>query len=187
MRIVFNPNIKDVYDGYTEAVETVALDISERYFDIYSKLDEIKSVAITLIKAPEEELASFNELYANAQAAYNRVSAILIEFIGERAFWKRQLIIANKIYNRAKNYLLTSDEIKNLRNKILQEARVEDELYLIVSLVATIKGTLDDIKDMVEIAIAKKEELDNAIMNMNRQQRITESLIGLGYPVKPHR
>jgi len=38
-------------------------------------------------------------------------------------------------------------------------------------------------KDMIEIANIQKDKLDNAITNMSRQQRVTESLIGLGYPV----
>jgi len=187
MQITFNPNIKDVFDGYIESIEAISLEVSDRYFNIQKRLDEVKAISVVLMKTPEEEMVKFNELYANAQASYSRVSSILIDFIGERAFWKRQLIMANKIYNRAKNYLLTTDTLKNLRNKSLQEARVEDELYLVASLISTIKGALEDIKDMVEIAVVKKEELDNAITNMNRQQRIVESLIGLGYHVRTNR
>jgi len=187
MQITFNPNIKDIYDGYIESIEAISLEVTDRYFNIQQRLDEVHNISVVLMKTPEEEMVQFNSLYAEAQANYSRISSILIDFIGERAFWKRQLVLAGKIYNRAKNYLLTSDELKNLRNKVLQEARVENDLYLVVSLMSTVKGALEDIKDMVEIATVKKEELDNAIMNMNRQQRIVESLIGLGYQVRARR
>jgi len=186
MKILFNPNLKEVYDGYLATVDELSIDIKTRSFDLYSKLNELKEISVELLKDPEQHMVAFNELYAEAQSRYNRVCAILIEIIQEKSYWKRMYLITDKVFKRASNFLLTTDEVSSLRNQILQEAKVESELHLIVSLNKICKAVLEDMKDMIEIANIQKDKLNNAITNMSRQQRVTESLIGLGYPVGTH-
>ena len=139
-----------------------------------------------LLKDPEEHMVAFNNLYAEAQSRYNRVCGILIDFIQEKSYWKRMYLITDKVFKRARNFLLITEAVRTLRNQNLQEAKVESELYLILSLTNICKIVVEDMKDMIEIATIQKDKLDNAITNMSRQQRVTDSLIGLGYPVRTH-
>jgi len=186
MQILYNPNLSEFYDGYTVTVEALSVEILERNFNLYDTLEELKAINVELLKNPEEQMVSFNNLYAEAQGSYNRVCSIMMELIQERTYWKRTYIITNKIFERARSYLLTTDEVKTLKNQTLQEAKVSSELHLILSLVNICKIVLEDMKDMIEIGNMQKDKLNNAITNMSRQQRVTESLIGLGYPVKTH-
>lgn len=187
MKIIYNPNLNDVYEGYLGIVEDLSIEIMLKSSNLYEKLKELKDIKIELLRDPEEQMVSFNELYAEAQSRYNRVCSILIEFIQEKTYWKRMYLTTDKVFSRARSYLLTTDTVSDLRNQNLQEAKVATELHLILSLVNICKISLEDMKDMIEIANIKKDKLDNAITNMSRQQRVTESLIGLGYPVKTSR
>jgi len=183
MKILYNPNLKEVYDGYLETVDELSIDIKTRSFDLYNKSNELKAISIELLKDPEEHMVAFNNLYAEAQSRYNRVCSILIDIIQEKSYWKRMHLTTDTVFKRARSYLLTTDEVSTLRNQNLQEAKVSAELHLILTLNSICKTVLDDMKDMIEIANIQKDKLDNAITNMSRQQRVTESLIGLGYPV----
>lgn len=187
MQILYNPDLSEFYKGYTIAVEDLSMEILERNFNLYERLKELKAISVELLRDPEAQMASFNNLYAEAQSRYNRVCSILIDFIQERTYWKRAYIITNKVFDRARSYLLTTEEIKTLKNQNLQEAKVSSELHLILSLINICKIALEDMKDMIEIGNMQKDKLNNAITNMSRQQRVTESLIGLGYPVKTHK
>ena len=187
MKILFNPNLQDVFDGYSETVDELTLEIGMRSFDLYDKANELKNIDVELLRDPEAQMYAFNNLYAEAQSRYSRVCSILMDIIQEKSYWKRMHLVTDKIFKRARSYLLTTDEVSSLRNQNLQEAKVENELRLIMSLVNICKIALEDMKDMIEIANIQKDKLDNAITNMSRQQRVTESLIGLGYPVRTHK
>lgn len=187
MKALFNPDIKEVFNGYTEAVEGIASEIQDHAFSYDDELVEITSMNVKLLKAPEEDMAGLNALYEQAQSYYSRTCSILISFITERRFWKKLEIKSDKLYARSRSYLLTTEDLKNLRNQSLQEAQVDNTLQLLSSLVAIIKGSLSDVKELIEIAQIKLDELNNAITNLSRQQRVNESLIGLGYPVRTRR
>jgi hypothetical protein len=184
MKILYNPNLQEVYEGYTQAVEDLSYNIYTHYFVFEDVVKEIEDMRVKLLRAPEDDMASFNTLYAEAQSYHSRACGVLISFIDERRFWRRLEIIGDKLYARSRNFLLGTPEIQDLRNQALQNAKVDSKLQLLLSLISVITGALSDMKDLIEIVQVKIDELNNIITNMSRQQRVTESLIGLGYPVR---
>jgi t-SNARE complex subunit (syntaxin) len=80
--------------------------------------------------------------------------------------------------------LTSREDIKGLRNKELQEAKVQEEVPELADLEEMIDSVIDDLDLMIDIVKEKKEELDKANTNLSRQQKVVESMIGLGYSVK---
>lgn len=171
-------------DEYISQVETLLKDIKNRVFDFQGELDEIRSITVELSSSPEESLDEFNNQYALLTAYVHRVASILIEVYAEKSYWQEFKSRSNSLYWRARNYLLTHrEDIKKLRNKELQEASVHQEIPELVRISDYVDRKLQTLDTLISIFKEKKEALDKANSNISRQQKVVESLIGLGHPV----
>jgi septal ring factor EnvC (AmiA/AmiB activator) len=174
----------DVVPNYTNDVIELAEGLSLLSFSFDLELSEIKSMKVKLMEDPENSLADFNILYSKIQSYQSRITSILIDILEEKSTWQRWNRKANAIYKKGKNFLLsTNEDIKKLRNKEMQEAYIDNMLPELVKLKDSIDDVLEDIDSLKDIVYEKKEEMDKVNTNISRQQRVVESMIGLGYPV----
>jgi hypothetical protein len=166
-------------------LESLIAEIQERDYTFEGELDEIQSIKVMLKENPESDITEFNNLYSFVQSHVSRVAEIYISLLREKGVWQRYKARSKRLYRKASNRLLTSrEDIKSLRNKELQEAKVQEEVPELADLEEMIDGIIDDLDLMIDIVKEKKEELDKANTNLSRQQKVVESMIGLGYSVK---
>ncbi len=176
--------VEGFYEKYIEDVLMIAEVVQTYSFNFNTELKEIQDMKFHLEEMPEEAIADFNILYAQVQSYQSRVTSLIIELYKERAKWQAQKRQLARIYKKMHNFILSTDEkIQKLRNKELQEASVDLQLKEVVDLKDYIDGVLEDISWIRDSLVEKKDELDKANVNLSRQQRIIESMIGLGYPV----
>jgi hypothetical protein len=166
-------------------LESLIAEIQERDYTFEGELDEIQSIKVMLKENPESDITEFNNLYSFVQSHVSRVAEIYISLLREKGVWQRYKARSKRLYRKARNRLLTTrEDIKSLRNKELQEAKVQEEVPELADLEELIDSVIDDLDLMIDIVKEKKEELDKANTNLSRQQKVVESMIGLGYSVK---
>jgi len=167
----FDPVVEDlINDVYTEA------------YDFTEDYREVMSLRMDLYENPEEGLAELGTQYAEVQAFVSRVTNILTEILVKRSTWRIYKSRIDQIYIRARNHYFIHDvTVKSLRNKELQEAAVQERIPHIMTMMNFIDRVAADLKDLLEIVREKKDEFDKINVNINRQQKIVESLISLGY------
>jgi|YelNatPaOPRAMG01_1025707.scaffolds.fasta_scaffold00080_53 hypothetical protein len=167
---------------YEEDLVFLIKEIQERQSMIYKvPYEELDEINVVLDSVPEESIDKFNEKYSYIQACYNRVSYILMQVKKEMKIWNYFRNRVNTLYRKAKNLLLVNNpDIKNLRNKELQEAAIQSELSALVDLVEGLDSIMEDLKFDSDIVTLKLDTLDKANLNLNRQQKIVENEIMLG-------
>jgi len=163
---------------------SLIVEISEQSFDFNSQMNEIEAMQVKLDKNPEEDVAGMNELYAVVQTHLSRASNIHISILRERGKWQRYNSQLKRMYKQKEIDLLSGDDkIKALKNKELQAAAVQKTMPEVVKLMGVVDGVLSDLEALIDIVKEKQESLMNVNVNLSRQQRNVESLIGLNYPV----
>jgi hypothetical protein len=169
-------------EEYVNDFISLITEIDERQKRMYSvPYEELDSLSIELDSYPEENIEKFNEKYAYVQSLYFRVSFVLMEIKKELKDWNFLKSKVMTLYRRAKNLLLISKpDIKNLRNKELQEAAIQLELSDIVDVLESVDSVIQSLKFDFDIVSLKLDALDKANLNLNRQQKILEDEIMLG-------
>jgi peptidoglycan hydrolase CwlO-like protein len=174
--------------GAINKVEDLILEVSNQEFSFANDIQEILDMDFKLRPDPDNGMDEFNDLYAKVTSYQSRVAAIIIQIYREKAVWQKFYNRAKSMYRKNRNTLLgTHDEIRALRNKELQESAVQELIPELTDVKELIEDVLEDIDLLVTTVEEKKEELDKANTNLSRQQRVVESLIGLGHRVTPHR
>ena len=171
----------------SDLVEVVQ-EIQERNYSFDKEIQEIASISFSLQKDPQEDVVTFNELYAFVQSHLSRVAAIVIDIYREKAWWQKRYHRIKRLYLKARTLMLhTRSEIKALKNKELQEAAIHEEIREVVDLMSIIENVIDDLELSIDMVTVKREELDKANTNLSRQQKVLDTLVGLGYPVHARR
>jgi len=160
-------------------------DIEERQQLIYNTpYLEIDDISFSLSTTPEDDINSFNEKYSYIQSHCNRVSDIFIQIKKELRIWSSYKNRLKILYRKARNLLLTTKpEIKALKNKELQEAAVQTSLETLVDLMDGLDIVIEELEYDADIVSIKMANLDKANVNLNRQQKVVEDMIGLNGPV----
>jgi hypothetical protein len=170
---------------YEDRLVELTEEIVERQKIVYQvPYEELNSIYANLDPNPDIDIALFNENYAYIQSQHNRVCKILSDIKQEYKIWQMFLGEAQILYKKAKNNILANtEEIRALRNKELQEAALQEKIPELVDLVDKLELIVDDMKEDIGIVEIKANLLDKANTNLNRQQKIVEDEIGLGYKV----
>jgi hypothetical protein len=174
-------------DLFSDDLELLVQEVGNQSYYFDSVLQEIKDMIFIITEDPENDFVSFNNLYAKVTAYFSRASSILISIETERAVWQKFHSRAKRMYKLKENIFLQDEVIQALRNKELQKATVESRMPEVVRMKILIEDVLDNLTGIAAIVKIKCDELDKACTNLNRQQRVVESMIGLGYPVNVKR
>ena len=189
MQLTFNTNelFHPLADHVPILLEIVQ-GIQQREYSFDPEIEEVRKLTPHLEEAPEDDVAGFNTLYSVLQAYQSRTASIMFSVLQEKAWWIQQLHHVKRSYKRARAVLLhTRPEIKELRNKELQDAAISEEINEIVQLMSFLEDVIEDLELTVELLQVKQTDLEKANTNLSRQQKIVESLIGLGDPVRARR
>jgi hypothetical protein len=174
MKITFD-TVEHPLEECIEEVELLVVDINSRDYSFEAELDEIQGMKVQLSETPEQDITQFNLLYAQLQASISRVAEVLIRVIREKGYWQKLKARSRRLLRKARNRLLTTrDDIKSLRNKELQEAKVQEEVPELADTDELIENVIDDLDLIIEIVKEKKEELDKANVNISRQQKVVD-------------
>jgi hypothetical protein len=161
-------------------------EVRNRNYSFDKELSEVSNIKISLDEAPQDDVVGMNKLYAEIQAYQSRTSAIIMDIYREKAWWQQCYFRAKRLYRKARGVLLnTREDVKKLKNKELQEAAIHEEIRELVDLVDILDQVIEDLDLSIALVSVKKEELDKANTNLSRQQKAIDTLVGLGYPVKP--
>lgn len=175
--------MSDLLNLYQEQIEELTVQVTEKGYDFSYVMEELSSIQLSLLDHPEENLFEFNVLYATLQSHVSRVTNIILDLRAEKQFWissfKYQV---DKLFYKLRFNLLSSRiDIKALKTQELREAAISTELESIVEIRDIIEKAISDIDYLIKQCEIKRDDLDKANTNMSRQQRVIESLIGLGY------
>jgi len=182
------PDLLDVSDE--EAVAIILEEIRQQSFDFTRDLAEIRQIDFRLDAHPEDDVVGFNELYAAVQAHHSRVTKILMQLYREKGIWQRYRSRVKLYLRRKRNFILagfTPVQLKQLKTKEVIEATIQERMPQWFDLMDRIEGVLEDLELLIDTAVLKRDELLNANVNMSRQQKAVETLIGLQYPVSARR
>jgi chromosome segregation ATPase len=181
MVITILGNIFHPLEDCLPMLQILVAEIQERQEIMYKvPFEELNSIKFTLDSTPEEDIPGFNEKYASIQSHISRVSSILIEAKREIKYWNEYKSRLKSLYVRAKNNLLiNTSEIKELRNKEMQESAIQERIPDLVRLLEGLDIIIDSLESDIDIIRIKKEEIDSANVNLNRQQKVIEDMIGL--------
>ncbi len=183
------PKIKVVNDNIIyHPIESCIPDLAELLKDIYERqkvmyrvpYDEVNNINVDLDSSPDDEITVFNEKYAFVQSQSNRIISIIIDLRQELKIWKSLRARLSIFYKKARNFLLVKrPEIKTLRNKELQEAALQNELYDLTDVVNGVDSIIEELEDDLDILKLKKENLDSVNINLSRQQKVVEDMMAL--------
>ena len=187
MKFSYDENLSETHALFSDDLELLVQEVSNRNYQFDAEIREIKEMVFTISEDPEENMISFNSLYARVTSYYSRACYILIAIESEKAVWQKFKSRASRMYRIQENTLLQDEAIQSLRNKELQKATVETRIPDIVRMKILVEDVLDSLSTLSSIVKIKCDELDKAATNLNRQQRVIESMIGLGYQVKVRR
>lgn len=176
MNIKITGSITYPIESYVSDLLSLVDEIKNRHLTIYKvPYDEIDGINFTLSENPDEDIAIFNNKYAYVQSYISRLAYILIQLKKELRVWNSIIGRLNVLYKKARNLLLINKpDIKSLRNKELQEAAIQNELSDLVSLIDEVNLIIDELNYDYDIVMIKKDTLDRANLNLNRQQKIVE-------------
>ena len=181
------PKIK-IVESINHPIESCVPDLVKLLQEIYQRqeimyqvpYEEITNINVELDSSPDEDISVFNNKYAFVQSQCNRVVSILIDLKQELKRWQ---IFKNRVdifYRKARNLLLIErPEIKNLKNKELQEAATQNELSDLKDIVDGVDNVIEELEHDVDIVKLKKENLESVNVNLNRQQKVVEDMMAL--------
>ena len=108
---------------------------------------------------------------------------------GDFDLTKAQEILENDHYGLkdVKDRIVEYLAVRKLKNKELQEAYVHEQVSELVDVKELIEDAIDSLDLLIDTFQIRKDDLDKANVNLSRQQKVVESLIGLGHPVQSHR
>lgn len=169
-------------EAYAPMVLEISEEIQNKAFDFAYVLPEIESIQFYLMEHPDDSLSEFNRAYSIVQAYQSRITTIIIEIRKEKQIWLIYKSRVDKLFKRLRSILMSGrDDIKSLKNQDLREAAIANELSDVVRLTDVVNDTIDDLDYLIDICELKRDDLERANTNMSRQQKVVESLIGLGY------
>ena len=179
-------NIQHPLEECLPSLQEIVEEIKDRQLQIYNvPYNELNEIVIALIPNPDEDIAAFNETYAYIQSYINRISTILISVRKELKIWNIFKLRLKVIYRKAKNNLLINDpSIKALRNKDMQEAAIQEKIPELTDLLEGLDIIIEGLEHDEYVVKIKKEQLDTANVNLNRQQKVVEDMIGLNMVYK---
>ena len=179
-------NIQHPLEECLPSLQEIVEEIKDRQLQIYNvPYNELNEIVIALIPNPDEDIAAFNETYAYIQSYINRISTILISVRKELKIWNVFKLRLKVIYRKAKNNLIINDpSIKALRNKDMQEAAIQEKIPELTDLLEGLDIIIEGLEHDEYVVKIKKEQLDTANVNLNRQQKVVEDMIGLNMVYK---
>lgn len=193
----FNITLDDVPDidypvtsVFGEDAGSLLEELKTSAFNFEAEIKEVRDIQFKLADHPEDDVVSFNELYAQVQANQSRVTAILMDLHNERAKWMRFQQRIKRIVRKLRNDILagfTAERLKELKNKEVIEAQVQGKMPEWFDLEEYVENVLENIDHMIDTVVLKRDDLGNANVNMSRQQKAVDTLVGLQYPVMAKR
>ena len=180
-------DIEAIYPEFLQDIRTVLEEYSQiPVKDFAEDIQEIKVIKYKLDAFPEEAFADMSTIYAEVQGYASRVTSILIGMYQYRADLQRVFSNASKIYKKIKmRTLATNEYVQKLKNQGLQEAYVSNTFERIVAVIDNIEVNLGYIDESINMVLVRERDLDRAIVNISRQQRVVEGLMSLNYTIKP--
>lgn len=179
--------LSNFIDDYIEELSELNNEITQRSYDFNYVFYELDNMQFSLMKHPDESLIEFNELYAQVQSYQSRLVNIIIEIRKEKQIWLGYKYTVDRFFKKLKSILFSRSDIQSLKNQELRESRIYTELDPVIAIQSTVEEVLRNLDYLIDICTLKKDDLDKANTNMSRQQKVIESLIGLGYPVNINR
>lgn len=177
-----------ILEKYTQEILDLTNDITNRGYDFAWVLTEIDGIQFSLMNNPDDSLAEFMELYSVVQAHQSRLVSIIISIRKEKQVWLKFKYSVDGLFKKLRNTLLSSrTDIQILKSQELRDGKINEELEPLVNLQRIISGVFDDLEYLIEVCELKKDDLDKANTNMSRQQKVVETLIGLGYLAKKYK
>jgi hypothetical protein len=161
-------------------------ELGDATFDFSKEIQELREIDFQLNPHPEDDVVSFNELYARVQAYQSRAAAILMDIHGERARWVRYRHRIKRVVRKMRTDILSgfsSEQLKALKNKEIIEAQVQQRMPEWYDLQEHIDNVIETLELLIETVVLKRDDLANANVNMSRQQKAVDTLVGLNYPV----
>jgi hypothetical protein len=175
------------HEGYRHYVEQLISDVDNDAFDFNAELQEIKSpdMQVKLLPEPEMAVDDFNILYARAQACRSRVSAIMGDVLLIKSKWISRLSTATWLYDVGQNHIYTTDQepyshIRSAKNLAIQSAYIAECMPHLYDLCSSLKRFTQSIDVIYSVFKEKRDDMDEILTNLSRQQRNVETMIGLG-------
>jgi DNA-binding HxlR family transcriptional regulator len=173
-----------------EDSEQLFAELRAAEFDFSKEIQEVKDINFKLDAHPEDDVVGFNELYAEVQAYQSRVTAILMDLHTEKARWMRYGQRSHRILRKLRGHILatmTADTLKALKNKEVIEATIQQQIPEWFDIQEYIDNVLENLDHLIDTVVLKRDDLGNANVNMSRQQKAVDTLVGLQYPVAARR
>lgn len=176
---------REPYRGYVNSMTGLQLSINGvSRKDFTAELEETKGFRYALDDYPEEAISDLSILYAEIQSYLSRVTSILSEMYSYKSKLNELLRESKRIYKKARNSIFVNNAAVNkLKNQTLMEAFIDNYISDIVEVRDELEDSVDAVDDLIQIMLVHDKNLERANVNVSRQQRIIEVLIGLNYPV----
>lgn len=173
--------MSNIIELYSDQILDLVGQVESKGYEFSEVISELQSIDLKLLDHPDEDLFGFNELYAEVQSYISRVTSIILSLREEKQVWLTFKYQADKLFSKMRyNLLSTRDDIKMLKSQELREASIFTELSQVIDIQSIIERSLSDLDYLVKQCEIKRDDLDKANTNMSRQQRVIESMIGLG-------
>lgn len=125
-----------------------------------------KNKSFESIKLGDATVKCITEMRYKVRNAINRVINIKDEFIDERAKWKEIEYLVKQIYERQKDKLIITEDIKNLKNEGLRISEINFQIKDLVKSITKIELIMmrfkqidDEIKDTMNYLTDVKDEI----------------------------
>jgi hypothetical protein len=125
-----------------------------------------KNKSFESIKLGDATVKCITEMRYKVRNAINRVINIKDEFIDERAKWKEIEYLVKQIYERQKDKLIITEDIKNLKNEGLRISEINFQVKDLVKSITKIELIMmrfkqidDEIKDTMNYLTDVKDEI----------------------------
>jgi len=180
--------MEGILEKFTQEILDLTNDITNQGYDFAGVLPEIEGMQFSLMANPDDSLSEFMGLYSVLQAHQSRIVSIIITIRQEKQTWIKFKYSVDRLFKKLRNTLLSSrKDIQTLKSQELRDGKINEELEPLVNLQQIISGVFDDLDYLIEICELKRDDLDKANTNMSRQQKVVETLVGLGYPAKKYK
>jgi len=170
---------------YRDSVIELINDVDGAPFDFEAELGEVREMHVELVPEPELSVEDFNKLYADAQGYRSRVASIIMEVVLIKAEWTSRLSKARWLYETGTNYIYSTDEepynkIKSAKNLAIQGSYIAECMPHLYDIRDKIDRICKRVDAILSIFKEKKDDLDEILTNLSRQQRNVETMVGLG-------
>jgi len=164
---------EEEFQGFNSTIFEAAIITREQFEEWEDILDDIE---LKLDADPTINLSSFYEKLQMAQEKRNEIVGIMVKALADKANWESYVAVAEKYVRKLKSELSQSDDVKNLKNKELQESKMYSQRPDIFDCLAYCNAVSDWVETMVKVFDKKLDLIDSANLNINRQITVTELL-----------